>query len=100
MEKHTFRRNFDTCNHLWLTKCNVAKCNDGQLQLSRLTCCAKFSSWRDGYARGFKQDSGKRVSLFIVLREFRSTKGPDTEAIFSVVCSSDILEYHTIIKRL
>ena len=42
--------------------------------------------------RGFKQDSGKRVSLFIVLREYhlmklerpRQLKG----FIFSVVCSS------------
>ena len=40
------------------------------------------------------------ASLFSVLREFHFMKGPDTEAIFSVVCSSDILEQHTIIKRL
>ena len=46
--------------------------------------------------RGFKQDSGKRVSLFIVLREYHLMKGPDNEAIFSVVCSSDILEQHDI----
>ena len=50
--------------------------------------------------RGFKQDSGKRVSLFIVLREYHLMKGPDNEAIFSVVCVSDILEQHNIIKRL
>ena len=50
--------------------------------------------------RGFKQNSGKRVSLFIVLRENRLMKGTDTEAIFSVVCVSDILEQHNIIKRL
>ena len=54
-------------------------------QLSRLACCAKFSSRRNEYARGFKQDSGKRVSLFIVLCELHLMKGPETEAIFSVV---------------
>ena len=43
---------------------------------------------------------GKRVSLFIVLREYRLMKGTDNEAIFSVVCVSDILEQHNIIKRL
>ncbi len=50
--------------------------------------------------RGFKQDSGKRVPLFIVLREFHFMKGPDTEAIYSVVCLSDIPEQHNIIKRM
>ena len=42
--------------------------------------------------RGFKQDSGKRVFLFIVLREYHLLKGPDNETICSVVYSSDILE--------
>ena len=50
---------------------------------------------------GRKQEySGKRVSFYIVLRELHFMKGPDTEAIFSVVCSSDILELHNIIKSL
>ena len=49
--------------------------------------------------RGFKQDSGKRVSLFIVLREYHLMKGPDKEAIFSFMCSSDILEQHDINNR-
>ena len=35
--------------------------------------------------RGFKQDSGKRVSLFIVLREYHLMKGPDNEALLSVI---------------
>ena len=51
----------------------------------------------DVIPRGFKQDSGKRVSLFIVLREFHFMKRAVTESIFSVVCSRDILEQHTII---
>ena len=33
----------------------------------------------------------------IVLREYHLMKGPDNEAIFSVVCSSDILEQHRVI---
>ena len=50
--------------------------------------------------RGFKQDSGKRVSLLIVLREYHLMKGPDKEAsVFSRV-----LQWHSrtafIIKRL
>ena len=32
--------------------------------------------------------------LCIVLRELHSLKGPDTEAIFAVVCPSDILKQH------
>ena len=52
--------------------------------------------------RGRKQEfSGRCVCLFIVLLELHLMKGPDTEAIFSVVCSSDIiLNQHNIIKRL
>ena len=52
---------------------------------------------------GRKQEySGESVFLFIVFRElhFIWLKAPDTEPIFSVVCSSDILEHHNIIKRL
>ena len=52
---------------------------------------------------GLKQEyaySGKRVSLFIVLRELHLMKVPDTQAIFSVVCSSNIVEEHNIIKHL
>ena len=45
---------------------------------------------------GFKQEhSGKCIYLFIVLHELHLMKGPDTEAIFSVVCSSDIREQQT-----
>ena len=47
--------------------------------------------------------SSKRLSnavLFIVFDEVHLSKDPDTEAIFSVVCSSDMLKTHTIIKRL
>ena len=44
--------------------------------------------------------SGKLVYLFIVLRQLDLMKGPDIEAIFSVVRSSDILELHNIIKNL
>ena len=40
------------------------------------------------------------ASLFIDLRKLHLMKGPDTEGIFSVACSSDILEQHNIIKRL
>ena len=39
-------------------------------------------------------------SLFIVLREFHLIKAPKTEAIFSVMGSSDIVEQHNIVKRL
>ena len=47
---------------------------------------------------GFKLEySGKGVSLFIVLRERHLMKGPDAKPTFSVLCSSDILEQHTII---
>ena len=43
--------------------------------------------------RGRKQEySVKRIYLFIALLDLHLMKGPDTEAIFSVVCSSDILE--------
>ena len=47
--------------------------------------------------RGIKQEySGKRFSLFILLRELHLTKGPDTDAI---VCSNDMLELHNIINN-
>ena len=44
--------------------------------------------------------SCKRVYLFIVFRELHLMESPDTEAIFSVLCSSVILKQHNIIKRL
>ena len=40
------------------------------------------------------------ASILTVLHEFHLMKGPDTEAIFPVGCSSYILEQHNIIKRL
>ena len=44
--------------------------------------------------RGRKQEySGKRVFLFNVLRKLHLMKVPDSEAIFSVACSSNILEW-------
>ena len=47
---------------------------------------------------GRKQEySRKPVYLFIVLRELLLMKAPDTEAIFPVVWSSDMLEQHNII---
>ena len=50
---------------------------------------------------GLKQEySGKCVYLFIVLRELHLMESPDTEAIFSVLCSSDILEQHNKFKRM
>ena len=46
--------------------------------------------------------SGKCISLFIVFCELHLMKGPDTltDAVFSFVCSSDILKQHNIIKRM
>ena len=74
--------------------------NNITLQLSRLTCCAKFRPWRYDYVADLNRT---RASASLFLSFCANTtwwKAPTRKPLYSVVCSSDFLEQHNIIKSL